>query len=74
VRFLLDDALVAIYHGMKGANGYGQDDIERKRLSLEGVLVPLTASWNVDALHRAGFRDVDCFWAWMNFRAWVAVR
>jgi len=70
----VDDALVAAYHGLKGENGYGRDEIERKRLALEGVLVPLTASWNVDALHRAGFREVDCFWAWMNFRAWIAVR
>ena len=32
------------YYGLKRANGYTYDAIERKRLSLAGVLVPLTAA------------------------------
>lgn len=23
---------------------------------------------------RAGFKHVDCFWRWMNFGGWVAVK
>jgi len=46
---------------------------ERKRLSLEGVLVPVTARWNEELLRSAGFTQVDCFWRWMNFSAWVGV-
>ena len=53
---------------------YTQEEIDRKRLSLEGVLVPVTAAWNEDMLRREGFRNVDCFWRWMNFAAWVAVK
>jgi tRNA (cmo5U34)-methyltransferase len=43
-------------------------------LSLEGVLVPVTAAWNEYLLRSAGFSHVDCFWRWMNFAAWVAVK
>jgi tRNA (cmo5U34)-methyltransferase len=70
----LDAAFVAQYLEMKRANDYTDDQIERKRLSLEGVLVPVTADWNVDMLHRVGFAQVDCFWRWMNFGGWIAVK
>ena len=46
--------------------------VERKRLSLQGVLVPLTAKWNEDALARAGFRSVEPIWRCLNFAAWIA--
>lgn len=70
----LDNLMVRLYHEMKRANGYSWDEIETKKRSLEGVLVPVTAEWNEQSLRRAGFRHVDCFWRWMNFAAWVAVR
>ncbi|MGE5611158.1 MAG: methyltransferase domain-containing protein [Bacillota bacterium] len=70
----LDDLMVSTYYAMKGANGYSQDEIQRKRMSLEGVLVPVTARWNEQLLHSAGFTQVDCFWRWMNFAGWIAVK
>jgi len=70
----LNTVMVDQYHKMKAENGYSADDISRKSLSLEGVLVPVTAKWNEDMLHAAGFRSVDCFWRYMNFAAWVAVK
>lgn len=70
----IDDVLQATYHRLKTGNGYSPDDVNRKRLALEGVLVPLVAEWNEQLLQRAGFSEVDCFWAWGPFRAWVAVR
>jgi tRNA (cmo5U34)-methyltransferase len=62
------------YHALKGKNGYSQEDIARKKLALSGVLVPITAKWNESMLKSAGFRQVDCFWRWMNFAGWVAIR
>ena len=59
---------------MKAANGYSQEEIERKRLALEGVQVPLTASWNEQTLRAAGFRHVEMYWRHLNFAAWLAVR
>jgi tRNA (cmo5U34)-methyltransferase len=70
----LDGIMVETYYRLKSANGYSQEEIERKRLSLEGVLVPVTARWNEELLQMAGFRQVDCFWRWMNFAGWVAIK
>lgn len=70
----LDELMVAVYYDMKRRNGYTEDQIQRKRLSLEGVLVPMTAHWNEEMLGVTGFRQVDCFWRWMNFAGWVAVK
>ncbi len=70
----LDQVLVEHYYALKSANGYSPEEIERKRWSLEGVLVPMTARWNEELLRTAGFAQVECFWRWMNFAAWVAVK
>ena len=70
----IDRALVETYYSLKREHGYSEEEIERKRLSLEGVLVPVTAKWNEELLRDAGFRQVDCFWRWMNFAGWVAVK
>lgn len=71
---VIDDLQVDLYHRMKGERGYSGEEIERKRTALEGVLVPVKASWNEELLRNAGFRQVDCFWRWMNFAGWVAVK
>jgi tRNA (cmo5U34)-methyltransferase len=70
----LDGLLTDLYHSLKRASGYSQEEIDRKRLSLEGVLVPVAAAWNEDLLRRSGFRDVECFWRCLNFAGWVAVK
>ena len=66
--------MVDIYHELKHRHGYSKEEIDRKRMSLEGVLVPVTARWNEEMLRDAGFRQVDCFWRWMNFAGWLAVK
>lgn len=66
--------LVHHYEEMKRANGYSSEEIARKRLALEGVLVPVTARWNEDLLMAAGFKHVECFWRVLNFAAWVAMK
>ena len=69
-----DQLMTGLYHDLKRATGYGEEEIERKRLSLEGVLVPLTAARNEEVLRQAGFDDVECFWRCLNFAGWVAVK
>lgn len=66
--------LCDLYYGHKRENGYTQEAIDRKRLSLEGVLVPLTAGFNEELLRKAGFDLVEVIWAWCNFRGWIAVK
>ena len=70
----IDAQMVNFYLEHKKQEGYTQDQIERKRLSLEGILVPVTAIWNEELLKMAGFQQIDCFWRWMNFAGWIAVK
>lgn len=70
----IDEMLVDEYYKIKSENAYTQEQIQSKRKSLEGVLVPITATWNEDLLRSVGFRKVDCFWRYLNFAAWVAVK
>lgn len=73
-NYALDQTFVELYYELKQRNGYTPNDIDRKRLSLEGVLVPITADWNEQLLRNAGFRSIDCYWRWMNFAGWVALK
>ena len=70
----LDENMVEVYHDHKRDMGYTEEQIERKKLSLEGVMVPITSSWNEELLDKAGFAVRDCFWRWMNFSGWVAIK
>lgn len=70
----LNDLFVKNYYKLKRKNDYSEEQIERKRLSLEGVLVPVTNDWNIDLLKQAGFREIDVFWRWMNFVGYIAIK
>lgn len=70
----LNEIMIDEYLKLKENNGYSKDQIERKRLSLEGVLVPVTSNWNIDLLKQAGFRKVDVFWRWMNFEGYICIK
>ena len=69
----IDQTFKQQYNQLKQRNGYSSEEIERKRLSLEGVLVPMQEEWNVQMLREVGF-SVDCCWRWMNFGGWLAVK
>ena len=71
---LTNDLLVDAYYEFKRGNGYSQDEIDRKRLALEGVLVPQTEAANVAMLRAEGFDEVECVWRYLNFCGWVAVK
>lgn len=70
----LDQMFNESYWAEKERNGYTRDQIDRKRLALEGVLVPVTARWNEEMMAAAGFRHVECFWRALNFAGWVAIK
>lgn len=61
------DHLVSVYHQMKKDNGYSEEQVEAKRISLQNVLVPLRASENIRMLKSAGFSVVQPFWQNLNF-------
>lgn len=66
--------LIDTYLSRKGENGYTAEQIARKRESLEGVLVPVTADWNAEMLRTAGFSHVECYWRHLNFAAWIGIK
>lgn len=70
----IDDILVDEYYNIKRENGYTEELIQNKRKSLEGVLVPMTASFNEHLLRQSGFSKIDCFWRCLNFCAWIAIK
>ena len=70
----LNKLFIKEYYDLKKANGYSEEQIERKRLSLEGVLVPVTSDWNKSLLQQAGFRQIDDFWRYMNFVGYIAIK
>jgi tRNA (cmo5U34)-methyltransferase len=69
-----NELFIETYLDRKGANGYSQEEINRKRESLEGVLVPVTSLWNEDLLKLAGFSHVECYWRHLNFAAWIGIK
>ena len=70
----LNKLFVGEYYKMKHANGYSYEDIDRKKASLEGVLVPQTARANEEMLKLAGFKNIDCFYRHLNFAGWVCIK
>ena len=69
----LDHLLVETYYDLKRTNGYTEEQIQSKRKSLRGVLMPLTAEANEAMLRAEGFQ-VQPFWRALNFAGWVAVK
>lgn len=70
----LNNLFVKLYCEMKGQNGYTEDQINLKRKALEGVLVPVTSTWNQELLESAGFTHVETFWKDLNFAGWIGIK
>lgn len=70
----IDSILVNEYYSLKTENRYTQEQIQAKRKSLEGVLVPVTEDWNYDLLRKAGFEEIECFWRYLNFAGYIAIK
>ena len=70
----IDNILTTEYYTIKSENAYTQEQIQSKRKSLEGVLVPITARWNEDLFRETGFKQVDCFWRYLNFAGWICIK
>jgi tRNA (cmo5U34)-methyltransferase len=71
---LLNRLYIELYYRYKARQGYTAEEIQRKRESLENVLVPYRVEENVELLKRCGFATVDTCFRWFNWAAFVAVR
>jgi tRNA (cmo5U34)-methyltransferase len=69
-----NETMVEQYLLMKEENGYTTEEIDRKKTSLEGVLVPLTIEQNELLFKNAGFKTSEIFWKWNNFTAWICTK
>jgi len=70
----IDAMFIDLYYEMKINNGYSTEEIQRKKMALEGVLVPVTSKWNEELLKMSGFSRIDCFWRCLNFSGWLAIK
>ncbi|HEV7716974.1 MAG TPA: carboxy-S-adenosyl-L-methionine synthase CmoA [Steroidobacteraceae bacterium] len=71
---LLNRLYIELYYRYKARQGYSAEEIQRKRESLENVLVPYRVEENVELLKRCGFATVDTCFRWFNWAAFVAIR
>jgi tRNA (cmo5U34)-methyltransferase len=67
-----DRSTVAAYRGHKIRNGYSEEQIDSKAVSLEGVLVPLPSETNRRLVLDAGWSEPTTFWQALAFEAFVA--
>jgi tRNA (cmo5U34)-methyltransferase len=70
----LDAVLTARYHSWKRAQGFSDDEIDAKAVSLVGVLEPFTSEANWELLTDAGFLEVIPVFRWLNWEGLLAVR
>jgi len=70
----LHDVFDEEYLNYKRLQRYTEEQITRKKASLEGVLVSMDAAANEAMLRDVGFRTVDTYYRWLNFAGWIAVK
>jgi tRNA (cmo5U34)-methyltransferase len=71
---MLNRMYIELYYRYKAKQGYSTEEIQRKRDSLENVLIPYRVEENVELLKRCGFDAVDTCFRWFNWAAFVALR
>lgn len=68
-RFFID-----FYYDFKRRNNYAEKEIQRKRESLENVLIPYRIDENLEMFRRNGFEIVETFFQWYNFAGFLCVK
>jgi tRNA (cmo5U34)-methyltransferase len=71
---MLNRMYIELYYRYKSKQGYSVEEIQRKRESLENVLIPYRVEENVELLQRCGFDAVDTCFRWFNWAAFVALK
>lgn len=71
---LLNRLYIELYYQYKAKQGYTVEEIQRKRESLENVLIPYRVEENVELLRHCGFDAVDTCFRWFNWSAFVAIK
>jgi tRNA (cmo5U34)-methyltransferase len=69
-----NETIVNNYHAFKKSNNYSSTEIERKKETLENVLLPLSFEDEVSLIKNAGFSSVEPILKWNNFCSFVAIK
>ena len=68
------DILNNAYYLYKLRQGYSQEEIFNKEMSLRGVLEPFSTKGNIDLLKRAGFKDINIICKYICFECFLAIK
>ena len=58
----------------KKAAGLTDEMILEKSRSLRGILIPQTFEDNITMLQNIGFTTIECFFKWLNFAGFIAIK
>jgi len=68
------DIINTIYLDYKLKQGYSEENIISKMMSLKGVLEPFSTQGNIDMLKRAGFVDIATVQKYLSFEGFLAIK
>ncbi len=63
-----------LHWDFKRANGYSEMEISQKRSALENVLIPESATANMNRMKNAGFSQVAQWYQCFNFTSFIAIK
>jgi len=68
------DIFTTLYMEYKQRQGYSNDEIISKRISLKGILEPFSSKGNLDLLERAGFVDTVTVQKYLSFEGTLSIK
>lgn len=68
------DMMTTLYNEYKLDQGYSEQEIIGKTLSLKGILEPFSTQANIDLLMRAGFKDINIIFKRLSFEGYLAIK
>jgi tRNA (cmo5U34)-methyltransferase len=68
------DITNTLYLDYKLKQGYSEENIISKMMSLKGILEPLSTQGNIDMLKRAGFIDIMTVQKYLSFEGFLAIK
>ena len=68
------DIINTIYLDYKLKQGYSEENIISKMMSLKGILEPFSTQGNLDMMKRAGFIDITTVQKYLSFEGFLAIK
>jgi len=68
------DIINTLYLNYKLEQGYSEENIISKMMSLKGILEPFSTQGNIDLLKRAGFIDIVSVQKYLSFEGFLALK